>query len=125
MKLLHSTTTMLNTKEFNKLSDNIIDKLYDINPDIKDLYDIHINFIDDSWQIDFLSLVKGIPALKAEGYTEYTNRNIEVLKVNPQSLTDLPNSLKLVDSDRSYDLCMNYVVVFEFILGLYDFEYAL
>ena len=41
MKLMHTTTTTLNTKEFNKLSDDIIDSLYALNPDIQDLYDIH------------------------------------------------------------------------------------
>ena len=44
MKLMHTTTTTLNTKEFNKLSDKIADSLYALNPDIQDLYDIHINF---------------------------------------------------------------------------------
>lgn len=124
MKLMHTTTTTLNTKEFNKLSDDIIDSLYALNPDIQDLYDIHINFIEDSWQIDFLPLANHIPAIRVEGYTEYSDNN-EILKINPQDLTDLPGELKLSSSDKSYDLCMNYVAIFEFILSLYDFEYKL
>lgn len=123
MKLLH--TTMLNTREFNELSDNIIDKFYDINPDIRELYDIHINYIEDSWVIDFLPIVDNIPAIKIDTYTEQDDNGREVLKVIPASLTDIPEMLKFKDSSKSYDLCMNYVVVFEFVLSLFDFEYRL
>lgn len=123
MKLLH--TTMLNTREFNELSDNIIDKFYDINPDIRELYDIHINYIEDSWVIDFLPIVDNIPAIKTDAYTETDDNGREILKVTPANLTDFPETLKLKDSGESYDLCMNYVVVFEFVLSLFDFEYRL
>lgn len=125
MKLLHSTTTMLNTKEFNQLSDRIINSLYDIDPDIKDLYDIHINYIDDAWQVDFVPENDNIPVIKVDTYTEYDNNNREVLRIIPKNLTDLPEMLKFKDEDKSYDLCVNYVAIFEFILGLYDFEYRL
>lgn len=125
MKLMHTTTTTLNTKEFNNLSDRIIDSLFVLNPDIKKLYDIHINFIKDSWQIDFLPLVRGIPAIKAEGYTEYNNRNIEILRIKPKDLTDFPKNLKLGDDNKAYDRCLNFVTIFEFVLSLYDFEYKL
>ena len=125
MKLMHTTTTTLNTKEFNNLSDKIIDSLYALNPDIQDLYDIHINFIQDSWQIDFLPLGNNIPAIKVDGYIEYTDNDVEILKINPQNLTDLPTDLELKSADKSYDLCMTYVAIFEFIISLYDFEYRL
>lgn len=121
---MHTTTTTLNTKEFNKVSDNIIRALYSLEPEIKALYDIHINYIKETWQLDFLPIADGIPALKAEGYAEYTNSGAEVLKINPQTLSDFPKELKIRDNkNAAYDLCMNYVVAFEFIMSLYDFEY--
>jgi hypothetical protein len=125
MKLMHSTTTVLNTKEFNQLSEKMIDALYDLNPDIKDLYDIHINYIDDEWAIDFLPLVDDIPVIKINTYVEQHDNGREILKAVPANLTDIPGILKFKDDNGSYDLCMNYVAVFEFILGLYDFEYRL
>lgn len=121
MKLMHTTT--LNTKEFNKVSDNIADALYALNPDVRELYDIHINYIDSAWVIDFIPLVNGIPVIKINTRTDNTPDGTELLRVIPMNLTDLPNKLKFTDDDSSYDLCMNYVVVFEFILNLYDFEY--
>ena len=124
MRLLHATTTTLNTKEFNKLSDRIIDSLYDIDSGIRDLYDIHINFIEDEWRIDFIPLDDNIPVIKVDTYTEYDD-NDEVLRIIPVNLTDIPGKLKFKDEDGSYDLCVNYVAIFEFILGLYDFEYRL
>jgi len=122
MKLMHTTTTTLNTKEFNKVSDNIIDALYELNSEIQDLYDIHINYIEDNWQIDFLPIHSNMPVIKVETYTEYSGEQ-EILRVSPQSLTDLPEKLKFKDEDGSYSLCMNYVNIFEFIISLYDFEY--
>jgi hypothetical protein len=116
---------MLNTKEFNQLSNRIINSLYAIDPDIKDLYDIHINYIDDAWQVDFVPENDNIPVIKVDTYTEYDNNNQEILRIIPKNLTDLPEMLKFKDEDKSYDLCVNYVTVFEFILGLYDFEYRL
>lgn len=124
MRLLHATTTTLNTKEFNKLSDRIIDSLYDIDSGIRDLYDIHINFIEDEWRIDFIPLDDNIPVIKVDTYTEYDD-NDEVLRIIPVNLTGIPGKLKFKDEDGSYDLCVNYVAIFEFILGLYDFEYRL
>ena len=125
MKVMRTTTTTLNTREFNKLSDKIIGSLYGLNPDIQDLYDIHINYIGDDWRIDFIPLVDSIPVINVDTYTDYNDRDQEILRVSPQDLTDLPNMLKLKDDDGAYDLCMNYVNIFEFLLSLYDFEYVL
>lgn len=115
---------MLNTKEFNKLSDKIIDSLYGLNPDIRDLYDIHINYIDDSWAVDFVPLVEDIPVIKIETYVNNSSGD-EILKIIPSLLSDLPGRLKFAQENNSYELCMNYIIIFEFILALYDFEYKL
>ena len=125
MKLLHSTTTTLNTKEFNKLSDKITDAIFDLNQDVRELYDIHINYIAEEWHIDFLPLIDDIPVINIETYVDQDDNGGETLKVVPALLTDLPGRLRFDDETRSYDLCMNYVVIFEFILSLYDFEYKL
>jgi hypothetical protein len=122
MKILHST--MLNTKEFNELSDKVIDSIYDLNPDIRDVYEIHVNYIADSWQIDFVPVIDNVPVIKIDTYVERDNSGGEVLKIIPGMLTDIPGRLKIGDND-AYDLCVNYVVIFEFILSLYDFEYRL
>ena len=124
MKLLHSTTTMLNTKEFNELSDKIIDKLYGLNPDIQDIYDIHVNYVEDSWRVDFLPIIDQLPVIKVDVYTEQDDNGGEVLKISPALLTDFPGKLK-ISGDDSYDLCVNYVALFEFVVALYDFEYRL
>lgn len=125
MKLLHSTTTMLSTKEFNKLTDKIADALYELSSDIQDIYDIHINYIADAWEIDFVPLVDNIPTIKVNSFVDQDDHGREVLRVIPINLSDLPGILKFKDSDKSYDLCVTYVVIFEFIIALYDFEYRL
>lgn len=124
MKLMHTTTTELNTREFNKLSDKIIDSLFALNPEIQDIYDIHINYIDDSWQIDFIPFNSNIPVIKVSTYTDYDSKNREILKITPEDLTDLPSEVKFRDENKSYDICMDYVNIFEFIMSLYDFEYV-
>lgn len=125
MKLMHTTTTNLNTREFNNLSDKIIYSLYDLNPDIQSLYDIHINFIDDSWRIDFIPRSDNIPVIKVDTYTEYNANNQEVLKINPKNLADLPETLKFKDDDNLYDTCSDFISIFEFLLSLCDYEYKL
>ena len=124
MKLMHTTTTKLNTNEFNDLSDKIIDRIYALSPEVRDLYDIHINFIDDEWRIDFLPTEDNLPVIKVDTYTEYENDH-EILNIVPESLTDIPGILKFKNEEKSYDLCVNYAAIFDFILSLYDFEYRL
>ena len=125
MKLMHTTTTTLNTREFNKLSDSIIQAIYSISPEVQDLYDIHINYVKDSWRIDFLPVESDLPVLKVDTYTEYDNSGREVLKVDPSGLEDFPKTFSLKDKNRSYDKCVNYMALFDFVVGLYDFEYTL
>lgn len=116
---------MLSTKEFNKLTDKIADALYELSSDIQDIYDIHINYIADAWEIDFVPLVDNIPTIKVNSFVDQDDHGREVLRVIPINLSDLPGILKFKDSDKSYDLCVTYVVIFEFIIALYDFEYRL
>lgn len=122
---MHTTTTNLNTREFNNLSDKIIGSLYNLNPDIQSLYDIHINFIDDSWRIDFIPRIDNIPVIKVDTYTEYNANNREVLKINPKNLANLPETLKFKNDDNLYDTCSDFISIFEFLLSLCDYEYKL
>jgi hypothetical protein len=122
MKILH--TAMLNTREFNKLTEKIIESLYQLNPGMRELYDIHINYIDDSWQIDFIPKMNNIPVIKVNTYIKQDDNGHEVLKLTPRALTDMPTKFNFSDK-RAYDLCMNYVELFDFVLSLHDFEYRL
>lgn len=123
MKLMHSTTTVLTTREFNKLSEKIIESLYELTPEIQELYDIHINYINDSWQIDFLPMNDNLPVIDVDTYVDQDNRGNEILKIVPVMLSDLPGKIKFSDENSSSELCINYVALFDFLISLYDFTY--
>ena len=124
MKILHSTTTRLNNKEFKDVSGKILKEFYRITPEIKPLYDIHINYIDDAWRIDFLPMKNKLPVIAVDTYTEQDDRGGEVLKVTPVGLTDIPNKIKF-SRENTTEVCKNYMVVMQFILSLPEFEYIL
>ena len=123
MKLMHSTTTVLTTREFNKLSEKIIESLYELTPEIQELYDIHINYINDAWQIDFLPMNDNLPVIDVDTYVDQDNRGNEILKIVPVMLSDLPGKIKFSDENSSSELCINYVALFDFLISLYDFTY--
>lgn len=120
---MHSTTTVLTTREFNKLSEKIIESLYELTPEIQELYDIHINYINDSWQIDFLPMNDNLPVIDVDTYVDQDNRGNEILKIVPAMLSDLPGKIKFSDENSSSELCINYVALFDFLISLYDFTY--
>lgn len=125
MKVLQTKVTTLNTREFNKLSDKIVDALYDKCEDIAALYDIHINYIDDSWRIDFIPLDDAFPVLKVDTFIQSESSGAEILKISPSVIDELPEKISLQKQSEGYDTCLNYVILFESILALYDFEYRL
>lgn len=125
MKLMHSTTTVLTTREFNKLSEKIIESLYELTPEIQELYDIHINYIDDAWAIDFLPMNNNLPVINVTTYTDQDDRGNETLRIVPEMLSDLPGRIKFSDENSSSELCINYVAIFDFLISLYDFTYKL
>lgn len=120
---MHSTTTVLTTREFNKLSEKIIESLYELTPEIQELYDIHINYINDAWQIDFLPMNDNLPVIDVDTYVDQDNRGNEILKIVPAMLSDLPGKIKFSDENSSSELCINYVALFDFLISLYDFTY--
>ena len=123
MRILHATTTNLSQREFNNLSDKIIDALYGLTPNVRGLYDIHLNYIKDSWVIDFLPIMDYIPVIKVQTSTIQDDNGGEVLKVTPANLTDIPGILKFKGDPT--DLCNDYIYVFEIVLALQNFEYRL
>lgn len=123
MKLLHTTTTTLNTRNFNKVSEDIIATLYAVSPEMQDIYDIHINYIDDSWRIDFIPFNDNLPVLKVDTYVDFEDNGSQTLRVDPTGLEKFPTSFNLKDRNKSYDLCVNYMAIFDFIVSLYDYEY--
>ena len=124
MKLLHTTTTTLNTRNFNKVSEDIIATLYAVSPEMQDIYDIHINYIDDSWRIDFIPFNDNLPVLKVDTYVDFEDNGSQTLRVDPTGLEKFPTSFNLKDKNKSYDLCVNYMAIFDFIVSLYDYEYT-
>ena len=124
MKLLHTTTTTLNTRNFNKVSEDIISTLYTVSPEMQDIYDIHINYIDDSWRIDFIPFNDNLPVLKVDTYVDFKDNGSQTLRVDPTGLEKFPTSFNLKDRNKSYDLCVNYMAIFDFIVSLYDYEYT-
>ena len=120
---MHSTTTVLTTREFNKLSEKINESLYELTPEIQELYDIHINYINDAWQIDFLPMNDNLPVIDVDTYVDQDNRGNEILKIVPAMLSDLPGKIKFSDENSSSELCINYVALFDFLISLYDFTY--
>ena len=124
MKLLHTTTTTLNTRNFNKVSEDIISTLYTVSPEMQDIYDIHINYIDDSWRIDFIPFNDNLPVLKVDTYVDFEDNGSQTLRVDPTGLEKFPTSFNLKDRNKSYDLCVNYMAIFDFIVSLYDYEYT-
>lgn len=126
MKILQTKTTTLNSKEFSQVSDKIIDALYRLVPDISDLYDIHINFIDDAWRIDFLPLDRDdLPVLNIDTHTEHNGSGIEFLKIVPVSLTDIPGKIKFKKSEDVIRICDDYITIMTFIQELQEFKYRL
>lgn len=123
MKLIHATVTNLSQREFNNLSDKIIEELYGLTPNVSDLYDIHINYVKDSWAIDFLPIIDYIPVIKVQTSTEQDDNGGEILKITPANLTDIPGILKFKGNPT--DLCNEYIYVFKLVLALQNFEYRL
>lgn len=125
MKLLHATVQTLSDREFDKVSEDIAEDIYNIVPEIKNIYTIHIDMINDEWHIEFVPISKNSPVIKVNTYTSYNNDNKEVLHITPIGLIKFPDNLKFNDYDDALDAIAPYNVIVDFVLSLYDFEYIL
>ena len=125
MKLLHATVQTLSDREFDKVSEDIAEDIYNIVPEIKNIYTIHIDMINDEWHIEFVPISKNSPVIKVNTYTSYNNDNKEVLHITPIGLIKFPDNLKFNDYEDALDAIAPYNVIVDFVLSLYDFEYIL
>lgn len=125
MKLIHSTANTLSDREFTELGDSIISAMYDIDPDIRDLFEIHINMVNDEWQVDFVPIDDDIPVIKVDAYTSYDDRNREILLVTPRKLDKFPDMLSIQNYDDSIDIANKFAIIGDYVTSLYDFEYRL
>lgn len=123
MKLLHTSANMLSTKEFNDVTAVIADEIYDVEPEIHNYYDIHIDIINDEWHVEFVPKFAKIPVLKVDAYTAFDSDNHEVLHIVPNEIIKFPDSLNVDDYESALTSITPYNVISDFILKLFDFEY--
>lgn len=125
MKLVKTIPNNLSDREFEELTSKIIDAMYEIDSEVRDLYDIHINMISEEWQIDFVPTDDDVPVIKVDAYTSYDDRNREVLQIAPKMLDKFPEYLKISNYDECLEIVNKLSVVGDFVLALHDFEYIL
>ena len=125
MKLVKTIPNNLSDREFEELTSKIIDAMYEIDSEVRDLYDIHINMISEEWQIDFVPTDADVPVIKVDAYTSYDDRNREVLQITPKMLDKFPEYLKVSNYDDCLEIVNKLSVVGDFVLALHDFEYIL
>ena len=122
VKLLHSVNNELTDRDFDKLTHRVENAIYRLDPEIEDIYEIHIDMINDEWHIEFVPISKKTPVLKVNTYTSFNDDNKEVLHITPDGLIKFPDNLKFDDYEDALDAITPYNVISDFILGLYDFE---
>ena len=54
VKLLHSVNNELTDRDFDKLTHRVENAIYRLDPEIEDIYEIHIDMINDDWHIEFV-----------------------------------------------------------------------
>lgn len=125
MKLLHATVNTLSDREFNKVSNYIADSIYKLDPEIRSIYEIHIDMIDGNWHIEFVPTSKVTPVLKVNTYVSYNDDNREVLHITPNGLVKFPDNVTFRDYESAIDAVTPYNVIADLIVELFDFEYVL
>lgn len=124
MKILHTTKVILGAKEFNKIADSVIDEIYLYFPKIKKLYDIHINYINDSWEVDFIPLVEHMPVLTVDTEVKYSAKNDEILTITPVSLDKLPVHMSFI-SDGPSKIDRDFQALFDFTSRISEIKFLL
>ena len=121
---MHTTKVILGAKEFNKIADSVIDEIYRYFPKIKKLYDIHINYINDSWEVDFIPLVEHMPVLTVDTEVKYSARGDEILIITPVSLDKLPMHLAFI-SDGLGKIDGDFQALFDFTSKISEIRFLL
>ena len=120
MKISHTHSRNLSSKETLDLSKAISNSLYEIDPKIGSIYDIHVNLVDGDWFIDFISSNK-YPQLKVNAYTT-TKSGRTILEIDSINLTNVPKTITFDDDAENLN---TYIMILEYISELYDYEFEL
>lgn len=125
MKLLHATVQTLSGREFDKVSEDIAEDIYDIIPEIKNMYTIHIDMINDEWHIEFVPNEIKTPVIKVSAYTTYNYQNQEVLKITPTDIVKFAENIHFNRYNDAADFAFKLNTILDLVIELYDFEYIL
>lgn len=125
MKILHSAIRDLSDREFDTLSDKISNSLYDLDSEIREIYKIHIDFIDNVWYVEFVPKDNRTPVIKVNTYTTYDADNRELLRFTPADIIKFPEHIKLDNYDDALNISNKISTIFNFLIELYDFEFQL
>lgn len=120
MKISHTYSKNLSSKETLDQSKAISNSLYKIDPKIGSIYDIHVNLVDGDWFIDFIAS-GDYPELKVNAYTE-NKSSYTILKIDSISLTNVPKTIKFDDNAENLN---DYLMILEYISELYDYEFTI
>lgn len=119
MKILHTGNLNISNQ---KVLSSITKSIYAVADGIESIYSIHVNYVNDSWIIDFTPKASNLPALKVSGYITEGGRG-EVLRINPESLSNFPSTLSFKNYDSCSDICNKYITLLDFIVSLFDYEF--
>ena len=122
MKIIKSTTVELSDYEFDELTASIVDAVYALSPEIRNIYEIHIDYISDDWHVEFVPMNNKVPVLKVEAITSYVD-NKETLYIKPQILNKIPPAYAVSTYDDALYISNILESISEFVLQLYDFSF--
>lgn len=125
MKLLHFSDKNLSDREFDELTNTLIDNIYKIDSDIEDIYEIHVDMINDEWHMEFVPKTNKTPIIKVDTYTVYDERNHEILRIRPVDIIKFPETVKLRNYEDALKSSSKLNVILNFLIELYDFEFPL
>lgn len=125
MKIIRFSKETLSAYDFGELTDLLSDALYAIIPEIKDIYEIHIDYIADDWHIEFVPTDKEVPVLKVNAYTTYDSEDNEILHIKPVQLIKFSDTYSIDTYSDAMDFANKISTISDFILGLHDFSYKL
>lgn len=121
---MHTTKVILGAKEFNNIANSIIDEIYLYFPKIKKLYDIHINYINDSWEVDFIPLVEYMPILTVDTKVKYSAKGDEILTITPVSLDKLLTHISF-NSEGPGKIDRDFQALFDFTSKISGIQFLL
>jgi hypothetical protein len=125
VKVLHSVTKTLTERDFDELTRKLSSAIYDLDPNIEDIYKVHIDMINDDWHIEFVPKSSKTPIIKVDTYTTYNDNNHEILRINPVDIIKFPETVKLNSYEDALNSSSKLNAILDFLVELYDFEFHL